>query len=448
MKNIIIFIGILVLFSACKDYLDMKSSNRLAVPIELNDLQALLDDQETMNNLRTPSISQSACDDSFRPENELNNLTAEARLQYQWKPFFYTYSNDWSAAYQTVYNANYCLEQLDNIDKEQVDINQWDNVYGAALFYKAYYYLGLMWAFAPPYNPTGSNDEQGIVLRNSSDFNVKSVFSTVDECYTEIITLAEASLSYLPDKPLVKTRPSKWAAHALLARTYLSMSLYEEAADHADKSLQYGDELIDFNNPADGIVIDANVPFAKFTKETIFYSEMTQKFVIHVPANGAVADTVLYRMFEEGDLRKRAYYRDNGDYKRFKGSHSHSNNWIFSGLTTAEMLLIRAEGKARSGDVVGSLADINILLRSRWDNTLVFEEKVVEDEDDMLKLVLDERRKELAMRGIRWSDIKRLNLEGRDIVLQRRLGDELLTLSPNSEAYQLPLPSDLTPFFN
>lgn len=447
MKNKIIFIGVLALFSACKDYLDMKSSNRLAVPVELSDLQALLDDQVTMNNLRTPSISQSACDDSFRPENTQNSLTAQARLQYQWNPFFYTYSNDWSAAYQAVYNANYCLEQLENIDKEQLDINQWENVYGAALFYKAYYYLGLMWAFAPPYNPIGPNDALGIVLRNSSDFNVKSVFSTVDECYKEIIALAEASLTYLPDKPLVKTRPSKWAAHALLARAYLSMALYDYAADHANKSLEYGDELIDFNNPADGIAIDANVPFAKFTKETIFYSEMTQKFDIHVPANGAVIDTILYEMFAEGDLRKRAYYRDNGNYKRFKGSHSHSNNWLFSGLTTAEMLLIRAEGKARSGDVSESLADINMLLRTRWDNTLVFEEKVVEDKEDILKLVLDERRKELAMRGIRWSDIKRLNLEGRNIVLQRKLGDELITLAPNSDGYQLPLPADLAPFF-
>lgn len=446
MKNKIFFFGVLLLLGSCKDYLDIKNSNRFAIPTELSDLQALLDDQVTMNNLRTPSISQAACDDSFRPESTVGNLTAEARLQYQWKPFPYRYSNDWSAAYQTVYNANYCLEQLQQIDKEQVDIKEWDNIYGSSLFYKAYYYLGLLWAFAPPYDPNSSNDGRGIVLRQSSDFNVKSSFSTVDECYAEVIDLATKSISHLPDKPSVKTRPSKWSAHALLARACLSMGLYKDAGNHADKSLKYGAELMDFNDPEDGIKIDATVPFGKFTKETIFYSEMTQKFNIHVPASGALIDTLLVDMFEEGDLRKRAYFRDSENYKRFKGSHSDSNNWLFSGLTTAEMLLIRAESKVRSGDVSG-LEDLNTLLISRWDNTLDFHKKDLSEIDDILKLVLEERRKELMMRGIRWSDIKRLNLAGENIVLQRKLGDELLILSPNSEAYQLPLPTDLEQYF-
>ncbi|MNT62417.1 hypothetical protein D3C72_2001370 [compost metagenome] len=61
--------------------------------------------------------------------------------------------------------------------------------------------------------------------------------------------------------------------------------------------------------------------------------------------------------------------------------------------------------------------------------------------------ILDERRRELAMRGIRWSDIKRLNREGYGITLKRVLGDETVVLQPGSDSYILPLPKDLEKFF-
>jgi len=60
-----------------------------------------------------------------------------------------------------------------------------------------------------------------------------------------------------------------------------------------------------------------------------------------------------------------------------------------------------------------------------------------------LQLILRERRKELVMRGIRWTDIKRLNLEGANIVLTRKIGADTFTLLPNDLRYALPLPESL-----
>lgn len=439
------FLLLSITLMGCTNYLDVKSSNRLAVPVKLEDLQGLLDDQVTMNNRRTPSMAQAAADDSFMPHAILRGMTPEAQLQYRWQPFDYIFPNDWSAGYQPVYNSNYCLEMLERIDPAE-NPDRWNNVHGSALYFKAYYYLGLLWAFAPAFDPQGNNDRRGIVLRNSSDFNVASQFATVAESYAAVIDMASRALPYLPDRPQVKARPSRWAAHALLARAYLSMARYAEAERHADKCLLLGAELIDFNNPRDGITIDANTPFAKFTKETIFYSEMTPRSILHLPPSGALADTTLYALFGQHDLRRRAYYRASGAYHAFKGTHANSVNWLFSGLTTAEVLLIRGECRARRADVAGSMDDLNTLLRSRWDAAVPFVPTQAATAEQATGLLLNERRKELAMRGIRWSDIKRLNIEGRNIILRRRIGDDVVTLAPNADAYVLPMPADLRSF--
>ena len=60
----------------------------------------------------------------------------------------------------------------------------------------------------------------------------------------------------------------------------------------------------------------------------------------------------------------------------------------------------------------------------------------------VLETVLEERRKELVWRSIRWSDIKRLNRDGKGIELVREIGDKKYTLSPNDLRYVLPIPDD------
>lgn len=433
--------------TACQDYLSLKSSNELAVPTELADLQALLDDHTYMNELRTPSYLQSASDEYFLPDAAYNALLPELKLLYQWQPFDYRHRNDWSQAYTPIYNANYCLETLDRIPRLNEQGPLWDNVYGSALFYRSYYFLQLLWAYAESYKPAGPNDGRGIVIKMSTDFNQRSVFADVEQSYQQVIADATRALQFLPDLPLRKTRPSKAAAHALLARAYLSMGLYENAGHHADETLRLSSEMIDYNTPGDGINITANNPFARFTKETIFYSESGQGFQAHSPTR-ALIDTALLSLYDAADLRRRAFFRPDNQYQRFKGTHSHSINWLFSGLSTSEVLLIRAESSVRRGDMDAGMNDLNALLIKRWDKNVPFVKKSANNLNDALSLVLEERRKELVMRGIRLSDIKRLNVEGRGIVLRRHIAGEVVTLEPNSERYQLAPPADLLPFLD
>jgi hypothetical protein len=85
--------------------------------------------------------------------------------------------------------------------------------------------------------------------------------------------------------------------------------------------------------------------------------------------------------------------------------------------------------------------DLNTLLIKR--HSPAFIPLTASSAQEALDIVLMERRKELLMRGIRWSDIKRLNKESRNIIPTRVINNQIYTLAPNEDRYALPLPTDI-----
>jgi len=68
--------------------------------------------------------------------------------------------------------------------------------------------------------------------------------------------------------------------------------------------------------------------------------------------------------------------------------------------------------------------------------------------DEALKKVLIERRKELVWRaGLRWDDIRRLNKEGANISLSRKLGNEIYVLEAGSPRFAFPIPTNESIFY-
>ncbi|HVV04491.1 MAG TPA: hypothetical protein VHC96_09735, partial [Puia sp.] len=53
------------------------------------------------------------------------------------------------------------------------------------------------------------------------------------------------------------------------------------------------------------------------------------------------------------------------------------------------------------------------------------------------------RRKELAFRGLRWSDLRRLNKEEHGDTIYHGLNGQVHRLSPGSPNYVLPIPPDV-----
>jgi starch-binding outer membrane protein, SusD/RagB family len=441
-KSLIICLSAIMLQS-CKKFLDKKSDTSLSVPTTLIDMQALLDDNSTMNARRTAAFSESSTDDYFLLESKYNSLVTIQQNIYKWVPNQNTtYSADWPSCYNPVYNANLCLEGLGKIPLTGQNEAAWNNVKGSALFYRAYYFLQLVWTHSFAYDENTSETDLGIVLRTVSDPNVPSIRASVKDSYMKVIDDAKESIAYLPDNPFHVMRPSKAAAYSLLARTYLSMRIYDSAWKYANMSLQTKNQLINYNGDAD---INGNLnnasPFKAFNKEVIFHTTTNIRTQLHLAAAGALVDSNLYASYANNDLRKKAFFAASGVYFRFKGNYAASSTDLFSGLSTDEMFLIRAEGAARMGNKDAALSDLNTLLAKRYDATFI--PVTASNANEALNRIIIERRKELLFRGLRFIEIKRLNKEGANITPKRVIGNQTYILLPNANYYALPLPEDI-----
>jgi tetratricopeptide (TPR) repeat protein len=441
-KHIILSAFLMLSMASCEKFLDKKSNNTLITPITLTDLQALLDDaNNNMNQSRTSRFGAASTDDYFLLDATFDPRSEVGKNVYLWKNLSYQYPNDWASCYQPVYIANYCLEKLGELSKNEGTETERNNIKGSALFFRAYYFLSLVFDFGKAYDEASSATDLGIALRLSSDFNIPSKRSSVRETYERIINDCLEAESLLPNLAIHPYRPSKASAYGLLARAYLSMRDYGNALKYAKMALLIKNDLLDYNNTSD-VNPNASLPFKPFNKEVVFETSMGGNIDVFSTSR-ALVDSNLYKSYLTNDLRKTVFFQPNGLYQRFKGTYSTlSNGLIFSGIATDELYLISAECNARLNQVSEAILDLNTLLRKRW-KTGSFTDLTTGSQAEALELILLERRKELLFRGLRWIDIKRFNKEGQNMILKRIIHGQTYTLAPNHNYYALPLPDDI-----
>lgn len=445
MKKVFFILVIITLsfLSSCKKFLDEPPTTSLAYPTSVANCQALLDNSEVMNQGLTPNYPESSADDYFVTQSQFNSATRTSQLVYIWNEVGDNTSlqNDWAYAYKPIYHANVCLESIEKIDKTN-NLLAWNNVKGSAFFFRAFYFLQLVWEYGKTYDEVTSSNDLGIALKITSDLYDPTTRSSVRQSYDRILNDAKQSIQFLPDTTSNPLRPSKVAAYGLLARTYLSMRLYDSAGKYADQYLSSKNSLIDYNGDADivnSFSLDIS-PFRLFNKETAFYTSMAP--LISFPGiTSSYVDSLLYSSYVTDDLRKQAYFTGTGPYKAFKGTYTQDIYTKFSGIATDEMFLIRAECFARKGDKGNAMSDLNTLLIKRW-KAGTFVPLTAANADHALQIILLERRKQLLTRGLRWPDLKRLNKESAfTTTLTRIVNGQTYTLLPNDNRYALAIPS-------
>lgn len=439
MKNNIklILIGcLLILLSSCEKFLDEKPNKNLAIPSKLIDFQALLDNSTFLNTVDGAS-SEISAGDFYLSNADYLGLNNFYRNLYTWqrKEVFPNELNEWFLNYRIVYRANTvinALEKPQNFDDPAVA----KNIIGQAYFYRAKAFLQTLYVWSNAYDKELSKSELGIPLRLNTDFNEPSKRETVELGYQQVINDLLKSIDNLPINNIHVMRPSKVAAYGLLARTYLSMRDYSNAKKYADSSLSLKSTLLDFNI----LNATANFPVPQFNPE-VLHSTVIPSYPI-INNSRAKIDPIIMNMFEANDLRKSVLFKINSDGSYgFKGSYDGSAS-LFSGVAVNEVLLIRAECLAREGKLSDALIDLNKLGVKRFKAGL-YKNKESLNQEQVITWVLNERRKELIFRGLRWMDIKRLNKEGAGISLSRTVDNKDYKLNANSSGFALPLPDNL-----
>ncbi|MFD2037549.1 RagB/SusD family nutrient uptake outer membrane protein [Belliella marina] len=438
MKSIAIKTGVLVVFSllgACDGFLDERPNKNIVIPNQLDDLQALMD-ASNWGIHNSPEINLLSGDELVATSNAYLVYRLDEQEAYKWsESFFENRSSDWSTPYVQVFYANVVLEEITKIEVESnEELIKKHEITGSSLFLRANAFYNLLSQFAPAYQPGINDNALGIPLRLTANINSTADRSDLKTCYNKVIEDLLLALPLLRDTNAYKSRPSKTAVHALLARIYLATEQYGKALEHADKALDMQSTLMDYNT----INASLRFPVPQFNEEVVYHNHMSS--YIFNALTTTVVNPEIYESYEENDLRRDVFFLINAFGAVFKGTYSGTNS-IFSGLATNELYLIKAECEARVGNPQVGLDVLNNLLETRWANG-TYEEKTAQGEG-ILDLILEERKKELLYRGQRWSDLRRLNRDPRYAkTLRRTVQGEEYVLEPNSNRYTLPIPMD------
>lgn len=437
---------ILILFHAsCTKFLDKKQDKRTTTISSIEELQYLLDNNGIINTYYS-AIEIVQADEYFEtPENLSYANTSTQIPDYIWNNLN-TGTTKWGRPYQIVFQADFVLDELEKFERNNINKSNYDNLKGQALFFRAFAFYHIAQTFCRPYSATASSD-LGIALRLTSDINVKSIRSTVQETYDRILADLKSAADLLPETNIAITRPNKCAAYAALARVCLSMRDYTNAGNYANSALERKSVLMDYNTLNAG----STTPIDRFNPENIFLCWMEESFSLVTPDNHNI-DTNLYRSYSSDDLRKSIFFQLNGaKYYYFKGSYGAGaagigSAYYFYGLATDEMFLIRAEYYARAGNVSAAMADLNTLMIKRWKNNGSWNPFTATNATEALNQILAERKKELVFRGLRWSDLRRLNLEDANITLTRVVNGTTYALPPNDLRWVYLIPVEVIQF--
>lgn len=437
MKKYISLLAVVILLSitSCRKYVEIPA-------VGVRALKFTTDYQNLLNNSSVFEYSYSfpllSSDDvgieNTTYQNTFTTTTANVQLisTYTWLFNRYTTDTetdvDWDRFYQQIMICNNITDGVMSSDGGSTATKQ--GIYAAAQVFRAYAYLNLVNLYAKPYNATTATTDPGVPLLTTADLFAKLNRASVAAVYTQITNDLTTALPYLPDLPAYNSDPSRAAAYAVLAETALEMRDFTAAGNYADQTLALKNTLIDLNTYA---AAPATLPKKIANPETIF-----SKLIGGTSFNTVTLSSDLLSLLGTKDLRYTLFTGLNtatSAYGRSSYRQNYTSEGVYCGPNTPEMMLIKAESAARAGNPTAAVAQLNALRVKRF-RPADYVALTAASADDALKLVIDERRRELFGRGFRWMDQRRLNQDAAFAkTYTRTFKGVTYTLAPNSNRY-------------
>ncbi len=308
----------------------------------------------------------------------------------------------WNGSYNQIYACNAIIEGV--AQAQSLPEADRQRLHGEALFARAFVYLHLVNTFGDvPFITTTDYAANSTVSRTASQTVYQNVISDL-EMATELLPEADLSGN--------RTRPAKAAAQALLARAYLYHGDYAEAANMASAVLNEGQYSLEANL---GEVFLVGSPETVWQIASGGQGSNTNEgstFIFYAgpPAVVSLTDDIVAG-FETGDLRKEFWVKEVSDgstswyhpYKYKLDTPTGSSMEYSIQLRVAELYLIRAEARARQGELGAAKDDLDII-RSRAGLPV----SAATSQEELLAAILEERKYELfTEQGHRFFDLRR-----------------------------------------
>ncbi len=440
MKNIYkITIGLLLsamVLTSCSSYLDESPDNR-------QEIKTLQDASELLVSGYSGATYNFI---EWRTDNVVPN---EQLPQKKWLTENYTYQpivseeeQDsptylWVNNYNAIAHANQVLEDLPKIQDKNVEKR--NAVKGEALLIRAYNHFILASVFCQAYDKATATKELGIPYATTPEKELKVNYErgTLQQTYDKIEKDLLEGIPLLSDKYFIGTGKyhfNKGAAYAFASRFFLWKGDYEKCIKYSNMLLGSGVVNTQFFRNCEQVFKGSTVkeiankfisPEATsnlllIRKETSYVTRFGQGYQ---PTPNVFSEVYAGVQGGGNDFRT-LYYGPNGSANpvkytelfRYTTATTGYPYFIMPELRSEETIFNRMEAYVNTGRIAEALADYNAYAPSRYKNggQLTLEEIVKfykgTEKESMMKLIIDERRKEFFREGLRWWDIKRFNI--------------------------------------
>lgn len=444
--NILLCIAMAIANSSCKKFLDILPSTQSVNPTTIKEFQEILNN-DSLSSVQFFPLDMMT-DDVVLTDQQYAVGDQIYRRLYQWESTIWIANQQdfmYNNCYSRILQMNVILDRI-KVHVPGDQLNTPENrsiVISQAMINRAWYYLQLVNTYGPAYDAATAQTDPGVPLILVPDPYALKGRATVEEVYNSIIADLRQAVNnkYLPAKGIDIIHPGKSAGYGLLARAYLYKQDYNSASLYADSALALSNELYDLNainavSSPPGQLIDLvpnpEVLLGRLSTDAGFYDSYAITFTIGQSLLDSLGGTFTF------DKR----FTSNFNYGRtYKLNSFNTKVMAFNNsVSVPEIMLIKAECLARSGNVLAAAELLTLLRSKRLPANQVSNRTYTTD--NILPYVLGERRRELCFRGgLRLFDLKRLNKESRfkkDLTRLSQTGTVISTLPAGSPKYLLP----------
>lgn len=461
MKKILSILLIIATLTSCSKFLDVKPAGKLIPETgDVGSFDKLLNNANTLaytyyNNNNTSALTY-LCDNI-----ELSNNQAD----YAWydghpnidcyfahifktpyaNPAVQDYYWNWGF-YRAAEYFNICIDGVNSVKTPEVEREAKETIAQATVA-RAFGYFNAALGYGPVYKPGGDNSRKVIPYRVASEILAPMEdLSSMQEIFDRVFSDIHTSMPNIPENVAANTRFGKVQTYAFLAYYHLFTQKYDSVAIYADKALALATQqkgnmanlFYDMNKFSWADATVATDPDKRYsssintTEGTDPLSAADNREICLYRNSGTASGTSSYPSAEflalfdaNTDLRREYFFFEYNGYKttvqgvvyddgrrilNFQDAPSGTKQMRTCGFTYPEILLMRAEGRARTNDLTGALADLQYLFKLRHKTGTVF--PTISGQDNVIQEIINERRRELPVGSPkRFFDLKRFCLE-------------------------------------
>lgn len=315
---------------------------------------------------------------------------------------------------------------------------------------RAHAYYHLVNYYADAYDAKTADATRGVPMIYSADVDAPHKQESVGFTYKFIVDELTAVISSntLPDKSLSVLHPDKTAAHAVLAKVYLSMGEYAKALAEVETVLKVKNALIDWNAVYTANKAGLDNPTNYATIPSVLNHASVENILYVNGDNSPNYDSneknmTEYRMafFENGDNHFKCRWKLRATSTDTYGQGMMRGYFNKMGIRTVEMYYIKAECLARTGKIADAMQVLN-QVRKTYVDPSVYADLSATDLKDALEKIIKSKDNMMVMSLVPFIDMKRLNKEGvlvRD--LKKTVDGKEYTLKADSHFWTMVFPA-------